>query len=236
MAKRGFTISTNNRRSARCRSKMHAWLIRPERFGEPYRGVRARGRRRAPDRRRRGPRLRDGCRGQLQQRMGLAGRSGQDVIAARNKAGEPEEFHIGGSDASGIVYKVGQGLERRHQGGRRGRGALRPMEQRLLARARRRRPHVLADVPVWGYETNWGSFAQFTKVQAHQCLPRPKHLSWAASASYMLVGATAYRMLMGWGEHSLRPGDPVLISGAAPAASARWRSIRARAGWCPWRS
>lgn len=30
-----------------------------------------------------------------------------DVIAARNKKGEPEKFHIGGSDASGIVYKVG---------------------------------------------------------------------------------------------------------------------------------
>ena len=31
-----------------------------------------------------------------------------NVIAARNKAGEPEDFHIGGSDASGIVYKVGK--------------------------------------------------------------------------------------------------------------------------------
>ncbi|PKL32692.1 MAG: crotonyl-CoA carboxylase/reductase, partial [Spirochaetae bacterium HGW-Spirochaetae-10] len=27
-----------------------------------------------------------------------------NVIAARNKKGEPEDFHIGGSDASGIVY------------------------------------------------------------------------------------------------------------------------------------
>ena len=30
-----------------------------------------------------------------------------DVIASRNKAGDPDNFHIGGSDASGIVYKVG---------------------------------------------------------------------------------------------------------------------------------
>ena len=30
-----------------------------------------------------------------------------DVIGARNKAGETEDFHIGGSDASGVVWKVG---------------------------------------------------------------------------------------------------------------------------------
>jgi crotonyl-CoA carboxylase/reductase len=30
-----------------------------------------------------------------------------DVIAARQKGGQLEDFHIGGSDASGIVYKIG---------------------------------------------------------------------------------------------------------------------------------
>jgi crotonyl-CoA carboxylase/reductase len=36
-----------------------------------------------------------------------------NVIAARNKAGEPEDFHIGGSDASGIVYAGRQGCHQR---------------------------------------------------------------------------------------------------------------------------
>ena len=31
-----------------------------------------------------------------------------DVIKARQKTGEPEPFHIGGSDASGIVFRVGK--------------------------------------------------------------------------------------------------------------------------------
>src|SRR5690242_13678371 len=31
-----------------------------------------------------------------------------DVVAARQKAGEREDFHIGGSDASGIVWAVGE--------------------------------------------------------------------------------------------------------------------------------
>src|SRR5580700_7736000 len=34
-----------------------------------------------------------------------------DVIAQRQRAGEPYDFHIGGSDASGIVYAVGSGVE-----------------------------------------------------------------------------------------------------------------------------
>ena len=34
-----------------------------------------------------------------------------DVVAARRKAGEAEEFHIGGSDASGIVWAVGEGVD-----------------------------------------------------------------------------------------------------------------------------
>jgi crotonyl-CoA carboxylase/reductase len=68
---------------------------------------------------------------------------------------------------------------------------------------------------IWGYETNWGSFAQFTKVQAHQCMPKAKHLSWEEAAAPTLVGSTAYRMLMGWPPHTVRRGDVVLIWGAS---------------------
>ena len=68
---------------------------------------------------------------------------------------------------------------------------------------------------IWGYETNWGSFAQFTKVQAHQCLPKAKHLTWEEAARPTLVGATAYRMLHGWPPHNVREGDVVLVWGGA---------------------
>src|SRR5881409_541421 len=76
-------------------------------------------------------------------------------------------------------------------------------------------PMFGASFRIWGYETNWGSFAQFTRVQAHQCLPKPKHLTWEAAAAYMLVGATAYRMLMAWPPHTVQPGDAVLVWGGA---------------------
>ncbi len=68
---------------------------------------------------------------------------------------------------------------------------------------------------IWGYETNWGSFAQFTRVQAHQCMPKAKHLTWEEAAAPTLVGATAYRMLMGWPPHTVRKNDVVLIWGAS---------------------
>jgi crotonyl-CoA carboxylase/reductase len=66
---------------------------------------------------------------------------------------------------------------------------------------------------IWGYETTWGSFAQFTKVQAQQLLPKPQGLTWEEAASYGLVYFTAYRMLMT--RCNLQAGQRVLIWGAA---------------------
>ncbi|MCA9523793.1 MAG: crotonyl-CoA carboxylase/reductase, partial [Myxococcales bacterium] len=84
---------------------------------------------------------------------------------------------------------------------------------------------------IWGYETNFGSFAQFTRVQAHQCVPRPQHLTWEESAAYMLVGATAYRMLLGWDEHQVMKDDVVLIwGGAGGLGSMAIQIVKARGG------
>jgi crotonyl-CoA carboxylase/reductase len=66
---------------------------------------------------------------------------------------------------------------------------------------------------IWGYETSWGSFAQFTKVQAQQLIPKPANLTWEEAASYGLVYFTAYRMLID--QCNLQAGDRVLIWGAA---------------------
>src|SRR3989442_14530359 len=66
---------------------------------------------------------------------------------------------------------------------------------------------------IWGYETTWGSFAQFTKVQAQQLLPKPAALSWEQAASYGLVYFTAYRMLIT--RCKLQAGHRVMIWGAA---------------------
>jgi crotonyl-CoA carboxylase/reductase len=119
--------------------------------------------------------------------------------------------HIGGSDASGVVWKVGEGVTR-----------WQPGDEVVVHcnQASYEDPEVHGLDPlaapsqrIWGYETTWGSFAQFTKVQAQQLLPKPAHLAWEEAASYGLTYFTAYRMLMD--QAKLQPGHKVLIWGAA---------------------
>jgi crotonyl-CoA carboxylase/reductase len=123
-------------------------------------------------------------------------------------------FHIGGSDASGIVWKVGSAVTNLQVGDEVVLHCGQWSKEDPVVKAGRD-PMFGESFRIWGYETNWGSFAQFTKAQAHQCLPKPKHLSWAAAASYMLVGATAYRMLRGWAPNQVKKDEVVLVWGGA---------------------
>ena len=137
-----------------------------------------------------------------------------DVIAARQKAGEAEDFHIGGSDASGIVYAIGENVTNVQVG-----------DEVVIHCGiwNVHSPWVTGgedpmydpSYRIWGYETNWGSFSQFTRVQAHQCMPKAPHLTWEEAAAPTLVGATAYRMLHSWPPHDVRENDVVLIWGGA---------------------
>ncbi|HQI19351.1 MAG TPA: crotonyl-CoA carboxylase/reductase, partial [Leptospiraceae bacterium] len=86
---------------------------------------------------------------------------------------------------------------------------------------------------IWGYESNWGSFAQFCKVQDHQCLPKPPHLTWEEAAAYMLVAATAYRMLHHWSPNSVQKDDVVLIWGGAGGLGSMAIQIAKAAGALP---
>ena len=187
---------------------MAAWVIRPEREGEPIDAF------------------------QLEQievpepgafevivRVMAAGVNFNNVWAALGKPvsvfgyGDHPEYghHIGGSDASGIVWKVGEGVTRWKPGDEVvihcNQASYEDVEVHGLD------PLAAPSQRIWGYETTWGSFAQFTKVQAQQLLPRPQNLSWAESSAYGLTYFTAYRMLID--QCKLQPGHNVLIWGAA---------------------
>lgn len=154
-----------------------------------------------------------------------------DVIGARMKGGDPFDFHIGGSDASGIVYRVGANVTTPKVG------------DEVVVHCGSwdvNAPEVKTDDPmysptfkIWGYETNWGSFAQFTKVQAHQCMPKAPHLTWEEAATPTLVGATAYRMLFGWPPHNVREGDVVLVWGGGGGLGSMAIQLAAQAGAKP---
>ncbi|MEX2252614.1 MAG: crotonyl-CoA carboxylase/reductase [Thermoleophilaceae bacterium] len=122
-----------------------------------------------------------------------------------------EEHHIGGSDASGIVWKCGPGVTKWQPGDEVvihcNQASYEDVEVHGLD------PLAAPSQKIWGYETSWGSFAQFTKVQAQQLIPKPKNLTWEEAASYGLVYFTAYRMLIDQCE--LQAGHKVLIWGAA---------------------
>jgi crotonyl-CoA carboxylase/reductase len=127
--------------------------------------------------------------------------------------GDHPEFghHIGGSDASGVVWKVGPGVTRWKVGDEViihcNQASYEDPEVHGLD------PMAAPSQRIWGYETTWGSFAQFTKVQAQQLLPKPQNLTWEEAASYGLVYFTAWRMLVT--RCNLQAGQNVLIWGAA---------------------
>ena len=137
-----------------------------------------------------------------------------DVIQVRQRAGEPWDFHVGGSDCSGVVYAVGEGVTSVKVGDHvvTHPGWWDPDDPFVQAGGD---GTLSSTMKIWGYETTWGSFAQFAKAQAHQCLLKPEGLTWEAAASYMLVGSTAYRMLNGWPPHIVQSGDVVLVWGGA---------------------
>ena len=137
-----------------------------------------------------------------------------DVIRIHAQLGDESGYHIGGSDASGIVYATGSGVTNVKVGDRVvvHCGYWDDDDPFIKAGGD---PIVATSAKIWGYETNWGSFAQFTKVQAHQCLPKPEHLTWEAAAAYMLVGATVYRMFTNWAPHTVQEGDVVLVWGGS---------------------
>lgn len=140
-----------------------------------------------------------------------------DVIKNRPKdAAFPDDsgMHIGGSDASGVVYAVGDAVTTHKVGDEVviHCGQWRADDPWVQAG---NDPMFSPTFRIWGYETSWGSFAQFTKVQAHQCLPKPKHLTWEAAGAYMLVAATTYRMLAGFPPHTVQPDDVVLVWGGS---------------------
>jgi len=137
-----------------------------------------------------------------------------DVIEVRRRRGEDTDMHVGGSDASGIVWAVGEGVASPVVGDE---VVLHPGwweadDPWVLSG---RDPMIAPSARIWGYDTGHGSFAQFALAQAHQCMPKAPQLTWEEAAAPTLVGTTAYRMLFGWAGNALRADDVVLVWGGS---------------------
>ena len=155
-----------------------------------------------------------------------------DVIKVHEREGDPSGFHVGGSDASGVVYATGDDVTNIKVGDHVvvHCGCWDRDDPYIKAGGD---PMIAPSARIWGYETSWGSFAQFCKVQAHQCLPKARQLTWEAAAAPTLVGATAYRMLHGWPPNPVKEGDVVLVWGGSGGLGSMAVQIVREAGATP---
>ncbi len=187
--------------------KMYAWAIRRERHGEPDKSFEVE--------------VVDTWQVDSHEVLVLVMAAGVNYNGVWAGLGTPispfdvhkQDFHIAGSDAAGIVWAVGDKVKNWKVG-----------DEVVIhcnqddgddEECNGGDPMFSSTQRIWGYETGDGSFSQFTKVQAQQLMPRPKHLTWEESACYTLTLATAYRMLFGHHPHELKPGQNVLVWGAS---------------------
>lgn len=120
-------------------------------------------------------------------------------------------YHVLGSDAAGVVVRVGAGVRNWRAGDHVVVNCVQVDDQEPATHAD---GMLGSGQRIWGYETNFGGLAHYTVVRASQLLAKPGHLTWEEAASTMLTAATSYRMLVGDRGARIKQGDIVLIWGA----------------------
>src|SRR5882724_5482569 len=125
----------------------------------------------------------------------------------------PETYRgVVGSDAAGVVLRVGAGVTRWQAG-----DAV--VAHCLSVELEDPQGHddTMLDPQqrIWGFETNFGGLAQLALVKSNQLMPKPGHLTWEEAACPGLVNSTAYRQLVSHNGANMKQGDTVLIWGAS---------------------
>jgi crotonyl-CoA reductase len=121
-------------------------------------------------------------------------------------------YHVVGSDASGVVLRVGAGVTRWRPGDE---VVAHCLSVELEDAAGHDDTMLDPEQRIWGFETNFGGLAELALVKANQLMPKPAHLSWEEAASPGLVNSTAYRQLVSHHGAQMKQGDTVLIWGAS---------------------
>jgi crotonyl-CoA reductase len=122
-----------------------------------------------------------------------------------------QPYHVIGSDASGVVLKVGSAVRNWKPGDRVTVHCNFVDDQDPTAHDD---SMLAANQKIWGFETNFGGLADLSVVKANQLMPKPTHLSWEEAAVNALCNSTSYRMLVSDHGARMKQGDKVLIWGA----------------------
>ena len=121
-------------------------------------------------------------------------------------------YHVIGSDASGVVLRVGSGVNTWKPGDR---VVAHCLSVELESPLGHNDTMLDPEQRIWGFETNFGGLAELAIVKANQLLPKPEHLTWEEAAAPGLVNSTAYRQLVSQNGAGMKQGDNVLIWGAS---------------------
>ena len=122
-----------------------------------------------------------------------------------------QPYQVLGSDASGVVLKVGSAVRMWKPGDHVTVHCNHLDDQDNTAH---NDSMMAANQRIWGYETNFGGLADLSIVKANQLMPKPAHLSWEEAAVNALCNSTSYRMLVSRNGAAMKQGDVVLIWGA----------------------
>jgi crotonyl-CoA reductase len=121
-------------------------------------------------------------------------------------------YHIIGSDASGVVLRIGSAVRNWKPGDRVTIHCNYVDDQDPSAHD----DSMLAvNQRIWGFESNFGGLAELTVVKANQLMPKPVHLTWEESACNALTNSTSYRMLASPNGAMVQQGQVVLVWGAS---------------------
>jgi crotonyl-CoA reductase len=122
------------------------------------------------------------------------------------------DYHVVGSDASGVVLRTGSAVRLWKPGDRVTVHCNYVDDQSPSAHD----DSILADNErIWGFETNFGGLADLAVVKANQLMPKPRHLTWEEAAANALCNSTSYRMLVSKNGARMKQGDKVLVWGAS---------------------
>jgi crotonyl-CoA reductase len=122
------------------------------------------------------------------------------------------DHHVVGSDASGVVLRVGSAVRNWRPGDRVVVHCNFVDDQDPSAHDD---SMLAANQRIWGFESNFGGLADLTLVKANQLMPKARHLSWEEAAINALCNSTAYRMLVSRNGAAMKQGDRVLVWGAS---------------------
>ena len=123
-----------------------------------------------------------------------------------------QPFHVMGSDASGVILRVGSAVRNWKPGD----------EVTIHCNYLDDQDPTMHDDAmlavnqrIWGFESNFGGLADLSIVKANQIMPKPGHLTWEEAAVNALTNSTSYRMIVSPNGSQMTQGQTVLVWGAS---------------------